>query len=491
MSHPLAPDWLVEPLDHDALDPGVWPARAVRGEDGEIRIGGLSTAGLLEQYGSPLYLLDLDDVLERARRLEDTLSAALAVSGRTLRIHYATKALLAADVIRALDGLGWGFDVSSFGEWEWTRRAGANPQHIEYQGNNKSLHELRAALSHGVGQIVIDSAVEVERVAAVATELGISQEVMIRVNTGVHAGTHDYLATAREDQKFGVARADIPALAAEIARHQSLRLIGLHSHIGSQIVAPDGFVEATRRVLELYRDLQVDHPLTTLNIGGGFAIPYTSADPESNVEQIVSMVGQEIDAFVTREGITLSTIACEPGRIVVGPAGITLYTVGTTKPVEVDYTTEAGSGVATRLYVSVDGGMSDNIRPALYGANYTVSLANRFATAPPALVRVVGSHCESGDIVIHDDYLPSDVTPGDVVAVAATGAYCHSLSSNYNALGRPALVVIEGGEARVAIAAETPDDVMARDLGLALGSLAAHPHSVGQETSGAERTDQA
>ncbi len=495
MSNPLAPDWLVPPADPNALDQKVWPAHARRDDDGVLRVGGVSASRLVEQYGSPLYVVDLDEVVQRARSLEDTLTSALAHSGRTLRIHYATKALLAADVIRALDGLGWGFDVSSFGEWEWTRRAGANPAHIEYQGNNKSVHELRAAISHGVGQIVIDSAIEVERLAAVTTELGVTQDVMIRVNTGVHAGTHEYLATAREDQKFGVARADIPALAADIARHPSLRLIGLHSHIGSQIVAPDGFVEATKRVLELYKTLQAHHPLTTLNIGGGFAIPYTSADPESNLEDIAQAVGHEIDEFVAREGITLDTIACEPGRYVVGPAGVTLYSVGTTKPVEVDYPvgdeSDEESGVATRLYVSVDGGMSDNLRPALYGANYTARIANRASSAPPALVRVVGSHCESGDIVIHDDYLPADVTPGDLVAVAATGAYCHSLSSNYNALGRPALVVIEGGEARVAIQSETPDDVMARDLGLALGSLAADQNRTMTHSNGGERTDQA
>lgn len=491
MSHPLAPDWLIEPADVNALDQKIWPAHARRDQAGQLSIGGVSSSHLVEQYGSPLYVLDLDDVVERARNVEAILSAALAVSGRTLRIHYATKALLAADVVRTLDGLGWGFDVSSFGEWEWTRRAGADPAHVEYQGNNKSAQELRAAVSHGVGQIVIDSAIEVERLAEVAEGLGVTQDVMIRVNTGVHAGTHDYLATAREDQKFGVARVDIPALAAQIARQPHLRLIGLHSHIGSQIVAPDGFVEATTRVLELYRDLQVDHRLTTLNIGGGFAIPYTSADPESNLEDIAQAVGKEIDDFVAREAITLETIACEPGRVVVGPAGVTLYTVGTTKPVEVENPAAEDSPPAIRLYVSVDGGMSDNLRPALYGANYTAALANRTSAEPPTLVRVVGSHCESGDIVIHDDYLPADVAPGDLVAVAATGAYCHSLSSNYNALGRPALVVIAGGNARVAIAAETPDDVMARDLGLALSTRATHHDSAGEHAARLERTSRA
>ena len=480
MSHPLAPDWLVEPADPAALEAQLWPSSANRDASGELTIGGVPASSLIEQFGSPLYVVDLDVVAERAQWLHSTLESRLAGGHRQLRVYYATKALLASDVLRTLGALGWGADVSSFGEWEWTRRSGIAPELIEYQGNNKSAHELRQAIQHGVGSIVIDSAQEVGRLAEITAELGVTQDVLIRVNTGVHASTHDYLATAREDQKFGVARADIPALAADIGRHSGLRLVGLHSHIGSQIVAPDGFVEATRRVLELYQQLSADHPMTTLNIGGGFAIPYTPADPASNLEQIAEAVGAEIDAFVERTGVRIDTIACEPGRVVVGPAGVTLYTVGTTKPVEVD--TETGS--ATRLYVSVDGGMSDNLRPALYGANYTVCLAGRSSSAPAALVRVVGSHCESGDIVIHDDYLPADVAPGDLLAVAATGAYCHSLSSNYNALGRPALVVLQGGEARVAIAAESPDDVMARDLGLALGGWSG-------QSGDAERTVQA
>ena len=462
MSHPLAPAWLHQPADSGALEPGLWPASASR-VGGELCVGGIPLGRLVSSYGSPLYVVDLDVVATRAAWVRDTLQAALGGTNRKVRCYYATKALLSADVIRRLNTEGFGADVSSFGEWEVTRRSGVEPADIEYQGNNKSEHELRQAIQHGVGSIVIDSAQEVARVAAIAQHLGVVQDVLIRVNTGVHAHTHEYLATAREDQKFGVARGDIPAVATEIGRAPSLRLIGLHSHIGSQIVAPEGFVEATRRVLELYADLQGDHPLTTINIGGGFAIAYTPADPQTNLADIAQAVAREIDHAVATRGVTVETVACEPGRIVVGPAGVTVYTVGTTKPVEVDF----DAGVATRLYVSVDGGMSDNLRPALYGANYTVRLANRASQAPPALVRVVGSHCESGDIVVHADYLPGDVSPGDLLAVAATGAYCHSLSSNYNALGRPALVVIEGGQARVAIAAETPDDVMARDLGLA------------------------
>ena len=465
MSNPLAPDWLSVPGDANLLDSRLWPDGVARGNRDELTIHGVPASRLVADYGSPLYVVDLDTVRRRAAWIRDVMTSAFEASGRRVRVYYATKALLAGDVLHVIRQEGLGADVSSAGEWTAATRAGIDPSDIEYQGNNKSDAELHQAVQAGVGAIVLDSAQEVRRVAAVATAVGVTQPVMIRVNTGVHAGTHDYLATAREDQKFGIARSDIPEVADAIRAESSLTLIGLHSHIGSQIVAPDGFVEATVRVLELYERLSADHPLGVLNIGGGFAIPYTASDPESNVEVIAQRIAAEVNGFCERTGIDIPVVACEPGRVIVGPAGITLYSVGTTKSV----TVEGESGDAERLYVSVDGGMSDNLRPALYGANYTTRLANRASSAAPALVRVVGSHCESGDIVVYADYVPGDVAPGDILAVAGTGAYCHSLSSNYNGFGRPALVVVERGEARVGIRAESVDDVLSRDLGLALG----------------------
>jgi diaminopimelate decarboxylase len=359
---------------------------------------------------------------------------------------------------------GLGFDASTMGELEWVLSSGVDPSRIEFQGNNKSVAEIHRALEVGVGAVVVDSEWEARRLAEVSAELGRTQRVMIRVNSGIHAGTHEYLATAREDQKFGIARSDLASVVEIIAAAPHLELVGLHSHIGSQIVSPEGFIEAANRLLAEYEKLQGQHPLDTLNLGGGFAIPYTPSDPDSNLEEIASALGATLDEWAER-GVAPSVISFEPGRIISGPAGVTLYTVGTTKQVIVGEATETD----TRLYVSVDGGMSDNLRTSLYGARYTVRLANRSSDAAPALVRVVGKHCESGDIVVSDDYLPGDVTPGDVLMVAQTGAYCHSLSSNYNAVGRPAVVSLQGGEARVSLKAETIEDVLSRDVGLAMG----------------------
>ncbi len=463
-SSTLAPAWLHVPSDLNALDSRLWPQSTHRYDHGEVSLGGVSVSQLLEQFGSPIYVVDLDTLRQRAQMVRDTLSGAIASGNRSVHVYYATKSLLTSDVVRVLAEEGLGFDASTMGELEWVLSSGVDPSRIEFQGNNKSLAEIRRALEVGVGAVVVDSEWEARRLAEVSAELGRTQRVMIRVNSGVHAGTHEYLATAREDQKFGIARSDLASVVEIIAAAPQLELVGLHSHIGSQIVSPDGFIEAAHRLLAEYETLQSEHPLDTLNLGGGFAIPYTPSDPDSNLEEIASALAATLDEWAQR-GVAPSVISFEPGRIISGPAGVTLYTVGTTKQVVVG----EGADAATRLYVSVDGGMSDNLRTSLYGARYTVRLANRSSDAAPALVRVVGKHCESGDIVVSDDYLPGDVTPGDVLMVAQTGAYCHSLSSNYNAVGRPAVVSLQGGEARVSLKAETIEDVLSRDVGLAMG----------------------
>jgi len=463
-SSTLAPAWLHVPSDLNALDSRLWPQSTHRHDHGEVSLGGVSVSQLLEQFGSPIYVVDLDTLRQRAQMVRDTLSGAIALGNRSVHVYYATKSLLTSDVVRVLADEGLGFDASTMGELEWVLSSGVDPSRIEFQGNNKSLAEIRRALELGVGAVVVDSEWEARRLAEVSAELGRTQRVMIRVNSGVHAGTHEYLATAREDQKFGIARSDLASVVEIIAAAPRLELVGLHSHIGSQIVSPDGFIEAANRLLAEYETLQSEHPLDTLNLGGGFAIPYTPSDPDSNLDEIASALAATLDEWAQR-GVAPSVISFEPGRIISGPAGVTLYTVGTTKQVVVGEDIETD----TRLYVSVDGGMSDNLRTSLYGAHYTVRLANRSSDAAPALVRLVGKHCESGDIVVSDDYLPGDVTPGDVLMVAQTGAYCHSLSSNYNAVGRPAVVSLQGGEARVSLKAETIEDVLSRDVGLAMG----------------------
>ena len=285
------------------------------------------------------------------------------------------------------------------------------------------------------------------------------QSVRLRVNSGVHASTHEYLATAREDQKFGIALADTPAAVEAIRGHASLEFLGLHSHIGSQIFESEGFAEAAHRLLAVHAALRNGGEVPELNLGSGFGIAYTSADEALPVPEIARRFANIVAETCATLGIPVPVIAVEPGRSIVGPSTVTLYTVGTIKDVLVD-------GSAVRKYVSVDGGMSDNIRPALYGADYSARIANRTSNVDAALVRVAGKHCESGDIVVHAEYLPGDIAVGDLLAIPATGAYCWSLASNYNYLGRPPVVAVRDGKARVIVRRETEVDLLSRDTGL-------------------------
>jgi diaminopimelate decarboxylase len=313
-----------------------------------------------------------------------------------------------------------------------------------------------------VGTIVVDSAQEVERVAAVAATAGLVQRVRLRVNSGVYAHTHEFLATAHGDQKFGISLAGAPAIVAAIRAHANLEFVGLHCHIGSQIFDAGGFSESARRLLGLHAELLAGGPVAELNLGGGFGIAYTSVDRPTDIAVVAAEMARVVGETCHDLGIAVPHICIEPGRWIIGTAGLTLYTVGTTKSVTVDVT----GGTAERLYVSVDGGMSDNARPALYGADYAVRIASRESTAEPVLVRVAGKHCESGDILVNADYLPGDVAVNDVLAVPATGAYCFSLASNYNYLARPAVVAVLDGQARVIVRGETEHDLLARDAGI-------------------------
>ena len=466
MSSSLAPSWRSTPSDPNALHSGVWPASATRNSEGELVVGGIGAADLVATYGTPLYVMERSELVDRARSFQASVVEACAAHGVSGSVYYASKSFISGHMVSWLDAVGLGFDVATGGELAIALAGGADPARIEFQGNNKSHAELHRAISAGVGCIVIDAPIEAQRISAIATELGISQNVMIRVNTGVHADTHDYLATAREDQKFGLSIPEVQALAGEIASLSGLSLVGLHSHIGSQIFALDGFLEAASRMVALYAELFAGKEPGTLNLGGGFGIAYTESDrplaPEAMVAAIVNHVAQSASGLQ----VAMPHIAFEPGRVISGPAGITLYSAGVIKPVSV--TSEDGS-VAVRTYVSVDGGMSDNARPALYGAHYSARLANRVSASDPALVRVVGKHCESGDIVVDADYLPGDVAPGDLIAVAATGSYCYSLASNYNVVARPPVVWVDGGSHGLMIEGESLEDVLGRDRGLSQG----------------------
>jgi diaminopimelate decarboxylase len=340
------------------------------------------------------------------------------------------------------------------------RAAGFPAERIGVHGNNKSGAELRAAVETGVGHVVVDSFDEITRLAGIAASAGVVQRVLVRVTVGVEAHTHEFIATAHEDQKFGFSLRDGAAerAVADVLQAESLEFGGLHSHIGSQIFDTSGFEVAAHRVVALAAAIRDSHGVEVpeINLGGGLGIAYVSSDdpesPKQTLERLVSIVERECAGA----GLPVPALAVEPGRAIVGPSTITVYEVGTVKEVALD-------GGMTRRYLSVDGGMSDNIRTALYDAEYTCVLANRESSAPPRLSRVVGKHCESGDIVVRDAWLPGDVAPGDLLAVAATGAYCRSMASNYNYIPRPPVVSVRDGAARVIVRRETDQDLLRLD----------------------------
>ncbi|MCU1528619.1 MAG: diaminopimelate decarboxylase [Frondihabitans sp.] len=463
-ANPLAPSWLHEPADANDLVASLWPRGTAREPGGALEFGGVSAETLAATYGTPLYVVDEADFRARADEARRAFDTHLARVGGSAKVYYAGKAFLSAEVARWVTDAGLAVDVCTGGELAVALAAGVDPARIGFHGNNKSRVEIDRAVSSGVGAIVIDSLVEIDRIARAAERHGRRQPVRLRVNSGVHASTHEYLATAREDQKFGIALSDTAGAVTRIREHAGLEFLGLHSHIGSQIFGTDGFGEAARRLLEVHAALLVDGPIPELNLGGGFGVNYTRVDDAASLDELARGIADGVAAECSRLGIPLPVVAVEPGRVIAGPAGATLYTVGTVKDVTV--TVGASEASAIRRYVSVDGGMSDNARTALYRADYSVRLANRVSASDPALVRIAGKHCESGDLVVLADYLPGDVAPDDLVAVPVTGAYCWSLASNYNHVGRPPVVAVRDGVSRVIVRGETEDDLLARDAGL-------------------------
>jgi diaminopimelate decarboxylase len=458
MPNPLAADWLEEPTDVNAIDTRVWPRHFVRQATGECFIAGVSVRELAAQFGTPLYLIDEDDFRARAVAVKSALQSVAQSIGTEAKVYYASKAFMSTEIAAWINEVGLNIDVASGGELAAALAGGIDASRIGVHGNNKSTREIARAVSVGVGAIVIDSEIEIERIAAAATAQDKVQKVRLRVNIGVHANTHDFLATAREDQKFGVSIADAITLVAKIRSHSHLEFIGLHSHIGSQIHAKEGFVESVKRLIKLHAELSKGGEIPELNLGGGFGINYKPADEAPGIHEFAEALAVAVKVECHKHGIKVPVLAFEPGRVIAGNPGVTLYTVGTIKDVQVS------DADAVRKYVSIDGGMSDNMRPALYQADYHAILASRSTNADPALARVVGKHCESGDIVVREDYLPSDIAPSDLVAVAATGAYCYSMSNNYNFLTKPAVVAVREGQARLIIRAETEADLFTRDI---------------------------
>ncbi|MER5464078.1 diaminopimelate decarboxylase [Streptomyces sp. NPDC002668] len=439
------------PTDLNVLDEKVWARTVTRSEDGAVSVGGIEVTRLAEEFGTPAYFLDESDFRARCRAWADAF-------GKDADVFYAGKAFLSRAIVRWLTEEGLNLDVCSGGELTTALDAGMPADRIAFHGNNKSEEEIERAVRVGVGRIVLDSFQEIVRVAHIAQRQGKRQRVQIRVTVGVEAHTHEFIATAHEDQKFGIALADGQAAEAvrRALRLDGLELIGIHSHIGSQIFDMAGFEVSARRVVRLLAEVRDEHgiELPEIDLGGGLGIAYTSDDDPREPHDIAKALSEIVTRECEAAKLRTPRISVEPGRAIVGPSAFTLYEVGTVKPLQ-----------GLRTYVSVDGGMSDNIRTALYDAEYSVALVSRTSEAEPMLARVVGKHCESGDIVVKDAFLPADLAPGDLIAVPATGAYCRSMASNYNHALRPPVVAVKDGEARVIVRRETEEDLLRLDVG--------------------------
>lgn len=477
----LAPAWLPPAGDLNELVPAMWADDVERGPGGSLTISGVPVGELKEQFGTPLFVMSEADFRARARTFKDSFDEAFADICGGVDVYYAGKSFLCTEVARWVDSEGLRLDTCSGGELAVAVRAGLTGGKLGLHGNNKSDAEINRALDLGLGRIVVDSLHELRRVADLAAARNTRANVMLRVTPGVHAHTHESIATAHEDQKFGLSlvspevslpsgsTAELSAAeaAAKLAvESESINFLGFHAHIGSQIFEPDGFEIAARRLLALTHRIQESYGvvLPELDLGGGYGIAYTAVDTPRPAAEIAQAMAAVVRSTCAELGMRAPRISIEPGRAIVGPSTFTLYETGTLKTVQVEVAGRDGV-TAPRRYVSVDGGMSDNARPVLYDADYSAVVAGRASQAAPALSRVVGKHCESGDIVVRDVYLPNDVAAGDLLAVPGTGAYCWALASNYNYVPRPPVVAVKDGAARMIVRGETEDDLLARDLG--------------------------
>jgi diaminopimelate decarboxylase len=431
---------------------------AGEGENGGVlAIAGCSAEKLVKEFGSPLFVIDQADFFLRAKSWRQVLDTSFGGG----QLYYAAKSFICIEIAKWLKELKLGLDVCSAGELAVALAADFPASDIEFHGNNKSESEITTAINAGVGTIVIDSFDELTRVAEIAKSLKKTQKVYLRLTPGVDAHTHEFISTAHEDVKFGFSIASGAANEAieKCMEQSSLNLAGIHCHIGSQIFEVEGFKIAAQRlvaVLATFRD-KYSKELAELNIGGGYGIAYTKDESGISPDVVIPAIASVIKDECAKAKLAVPRISIEPGRAIVGPTTTTLYLVGTTKSVKLDNGSE-------RRYISVDGGMSENIRPALYGAVYSAFLANRSSTAELISSRVVGKHCETGDILISEINLPSDIKAGDLLAIPATGAYGRSMASNYNHISRPAVITVINGSARVILRRENEQDLLNLDV---------------------------
>jgi len=427
--------------------------------NGELSIAGIKASTLAKEFATPLFVIDEDDFRSRATSWKSALDKHFGAQAG--HVYYASKAFISVEVAKWINEIGIGLDVCTGGELAVALAAGFPADRIEVHGNNKSEAEIEAAIVAGCATIVLDSFHEIERVNRIAGAHNAIQKVLLRLTPGVEAHTHESISTAHEDVKFGFSIASGAAWKAveEVEAAPHLRLAGIHSHIGSQIFVADGFEVAASRLIAFlaqFRD-HFNRELPELDLGGGYGIAYLADETTMDPDQIMARLAEIVKEQCAAHSLVVPTVSIEPGRAIAGPSTTTLYEVGTTKVV----TLENG---ANRRYISVDGGMSDNIRPSLYQAEYLAILANRESTESVRDSRIVGKHCESGDIIIRSIDLPGDIDAGDLLAIPATGAYGRSMASNYNHMARPAVVAVKSGTARVILRRETTADLLSLDV---------------------------
>ena len=414
------------------------PSTAAVGENGHLTIGGCDTLDLAREFGTPAFIYDEDHLRARCRE-------AVAAFGR--HATYATKAFLCKAMAKLAYEEGMGLDVASGGELHTCLAAGVPAERLVLHGNNKSVTELRLAREAGVGRIVVDSFDELTRLERLHAEDGLSPKVLLRITPGVKAETHEFIATGQDDSKFGfTVSSGLARTAVEKAAASSgVELVGIHAHIGSQVFRVDSFAAAITVLGEFANPFD----LPELVVGGGLGVAYVEGEESASITQWSNILRRA----AADAGITAS-VGIEPGRAIAAAAAVTIYTAGTIKDLP-----------GIRTYVSVDGGMSDNPRPVLYGSGYEAFLPRTVTADRGRLVRIVGKHCESGDLLVREAKVPQDLTVGDVLATPVTGAYGHSMGSNYNKLPRPPVVFCRNGNARLVVRRETYDDLLNTDVG--------------------------
>ena len=421
-------------------------------EQGHLTIGGVDSTDLAKQYGTPLFVYDIELFRTRARAFQKTFQEAEI----GYQVAYASKAFSSIAIYQVAKQENLSLDVVSGGELYTAVKAGFPKEKIHFHGNNKSLDEIYMAFEEGIGCIVVDNFHEIAQLKSVSEKLQQPMNILLRVTPGVEAHTHDYITTGQEDSKFGFDLNNGQAEGAfkETHQHEYLNVLGLHCHIGSQIFDTAAFRLAAEKLLtkmSVWQE-QFGYTCTVLNLGGGFGIRYTEEDQPLDPSEYVKEMIKTVKEISEGTGFTLPEIWIEPGRSLVGDAGTTLYTVGSMKEVP-----------NVRKYIAVDGGMSDNIRPALYGATYSSAIANKAGEALTDTYTVAGKCCESGDKLIESAELPR-AEAGDILAVFCTGAYGYSMASNYNRIARPAVVFVEDGEHQLAVRRETNEDILRLDL---------------------------